>query len=172
MQTNGADEHKKRTNKKFSAAEDRILRMLVRECGEYAWEEISGLMPGRNLRQCKNRWFYYLSPKISKDPWTEEDDKRLIELTMQLNGKWVQISKRFRGRTDTQIKNRWNFLKKKFNLNDVSRRTATKEPEISSEIPINIDSGKKQNPEEKSVFDLFQNIFEDTFDTNEFSFIF
>ena len=120
----------KRTNKKFSQEEDARLRKLVNEYGESAWEEIAYQMKGRNPRQVHDRWVYYLSPKVSNAPWTEEDDEKLIQLTKDLNGKWVQIAKRFKGRNDTQIKNRWNILKKRMNLPDIPKKKNIESPKL------------------------------------------
>ena len=113
---------KKRTNRKFSYDEDRALRRLVKQFGESSWDEISKHMNERNPRQCHDRWCFYLSPKINHSPWTDEEDKRLIKAYTELNGKWVQISKRFKGRTDTQIKNRWNTLNKLMHLPKIEKK--------------------------------------------------
>ena len=110
---------KKRTNNKFTKEEDCRLRQLVNQYGEGCWDEISARMKTRNFRQCHDRWVYFLSPKINNSPWTLEEDKKLIKLVNELQGKWVRISKRFRGRNDTQIKNRWNFLKRTRHLEDI-----------------------------------------------------
>ena len=112
----------KRTNKKFTPEEDAKLTKLIAKHGENAWEEVSSQMKGRNVRQCHDRWTYYLSPKVSTLPWSAEDDQKLIQLTKELNGKWVQIAKRFKGRNDIQIKNRWNNLKKTMDLPDIRKK--------------------------------------------------
>ena len=109
-------ETKKRTTKKFSKNEDDMLRHMVKLFGENSWDDVASSMPGRNARQCKDRCIYYLSPRINKSPWTPEDDQRLIKTCQELNWKWVKIAKKFIGRTDTQIKNRWNTLKKNKNI--------------------------------------------------------
>ena len=96
----------KRRNRKFRPEEDRRLRNLVKKYGEMSWDEIAAKMEGRNVRQCHDRWYYYLSPALNISPWTEEEDKKLIMLTQEYNGKWVEISKKFNRRTDVQIKNR------------------------------------------------------------------
>ena len=115
----------KRRNQKFTADEDKLLKKLVRNHGESSWELISSYMEDRNPRQCHDRWTYYLSPKINNSPWTEEDDKRLIDTCYELNGKWVKITKNFKGRTDVQIKNRWNYLQKTKNLPDIKKKKKT-----------------------------------------------
>ena len=102
----------KRMNHKFTKEEDVKLKKLVNNYGESAWDEIASLMEGRNPRQCHDRWCSYLSPNINNSPWTEEEDKKIIKLQSEFKGKWVQMSKRFKGRTDIQLRNRWNVLKK------------------------------------------------------------
>ena len=112
----------KRRNNKFTYEEDAQLRKLVKQYGENNWIDVASHMRGRNARQVHDRWVYYLSPKVSNLPWTDEEDEKLIKLTKELNGKWVQISKRFDGRTDNQIKNRWNLLKKRYCLESPTKK--------------------------------------------------
>ena len=102
----------KRRNHKFTQDEDARLSKLVNNYGESAWDEIAALMDGRNPRQCHDRWCSYLSPNINNAPFTAEEDKKIIKLQPEFKGKWVQMSKRFKGRTDIQLRNRWNILKK------------------------------------------------------------
>ncbi|EAX94301.1 Myb-like DNA-binding domain containing protein [Trichomonas vaginalis G3] len=100
---------------KFSAAEDEMLRNLVRKYGENEWDLISQVLGTKNSRQCHDRWVYNLSPKVNKKPFTEEEDQKLLDLVENLGPHWVQISKRMPGRTDTQIKNRYKVLKRRVN---------------------------------------------------------
>ena len=147
---------KKRTNKKFSSQEDAKLKQLVKQYGQNAWEEVSTRMNGRNIRQCKDRWFYYLSPKVRSDPWTEEDDAKLIKLVGELNGKWVMIAKRFKGRNDTQIKNRWNTLKKLHSQSIVPHKPAETSPKTFQP--------NEETSFEKTLFDLFNRCFQESID--------
>ena len=114
----------KRINHKFTPEEDAKLKKLVNNFGESAWDDIAALMNGRNPRQCHDRWMYYLSPTINNSPWTQEEDRRIIKLQPEFNGKWVLMSKKFKGRTDIQLKNRWNYLKK--NLDQQSKSKISK----------------------------------------------
>ena len=160
-------EKKKRTNKKFSPQEDALLKKLVSEYGESSWEDIAFHMKGRNTRQCHDRWVYYLSPKVSNAPWTDEDDQKLIKLVKQLNGKWVQIAKRFRGRNDTQIKNRWNTLKKHMDLPDLPKRKSANSDNISEDQHIEPES-KDQKVIVDSAIDKFISLFSSVESENQF----
>jgi myb proto-oncogene protein len=101
---------------KFSEAEDRALRELVGQYGDSDWGLISSKMPNRNVRQCHDRWVYYLSPDINNEPWTEEEEMELINLINSVGLRWVKISKIHGKRNDVQLKNRWNIIKRRMNL--------------------------------------------------------
>lgn len=92
---------------KFSQEEDALLRRLVEEQGTSNWRQISELMPGRNPRQCRERWKNYLAPGIRNDPWTEAEDYLLEEKVRELGPQWSRIAKCFDNRTDINVKNRW-----------------------------------------------------------------
>ena len=170
MQNNAGVPQKKRTNQKFKPEEDQYLRKLVKQFGLFAWEEIANLMGTRNARQCHDRWHYYLSPRINNEPWTEEDDRRLIKECYEMNGKWVKIAKKFKGRTDTQIKNRWNILKKNLGLPDIrSHRSSQPSSDNSSnevsEVSETSSPAEAPHVEESKVesilYDKFISLFND-----------
>ena len=98
---------------KFSEEEDERLKEVVSRVGEYDWNLVSKEMPGRNARQCKERWSYYLSPSLNTSPWTQEEDNLLLSKQRELGSKWVKISKFFHNRTDAMVKNRFQVLMRK-----------------------------------------------------------
>ena len=98
---------------KFTPEEDMKLRKLVEEYGENNWNTISEKMEGRNTRQCRERWRYYLSPDINNDPWTAEEDKLLDQKYMIYGPKWKQIATFFSKRTDINVKSRWHVHMRK-----------------------------------------------------------
>jgi hypothetical protein len=63
----------------FTSAEDAALVDLVHEIGLSDWDKISARLPGRNPRQCRDRWFNYLSPDVQNRPWTAEEEQRLLK---------------------------------------------------------------------------------------------
>jgi hypothetical protein len=50
---------------------------------------------------------HYLSPEIRTDPWTEAEDRILVQQINQHGFAWSAISHCFNGRSDNDIKNRW-----------------------------------------------------------------
>ena len=65
--------NKKGVRKQFTKEEDQQLLELVEKYGEEKWKLISKHMPNRSTRQCHERYKYFLSPKLSNRPWTDEE---------------------------------------------------------------------------------------------------
>jgi hypothetical protein len=97
----------------FSQEEDEKIRELVSTLGEKDWTVLSEQMPGRTPRQCKERWSHYLSPVLIHEKWSNEEDDLLFEKVSEHGKKWKNFEKLFPGRTDINIKNRYNVLTRK-----------------------------------------------------------
>ena len=97
---------------KFTKTEDKELTKLVSLYGTNDWHGIADNLPGRNARQCKDRWFNYLSPNVSNAPWSSHEDELLIEKQAEFGAKWRQIAACFPSRTDVSVKNRWRLLQR------------------------------------------------------------
>ena len=172
------------TRSKFTIVEDDNLRKLVEEYGEGSWDEISALMPGRNQRQCHDRWIYYLSPRVNTDPWTPEEDALLVKRQREIGSHWVRIAATFPGRTDTSIKNRWNIIKRRalidlkhsVILGNAELQAAVMEKSLPSPMPLGNQSPKSSESRAANSFgideDFANAILFNNFDflTDDFSF--
>lgn len=47
-----------------------MLISLVKSFGSQKWSDVAKKMPGREGKQCRERWHNHLSPSIKKTPWT------------------------------------------------------------------------------------------------------
>jgi hypothetical protein len=117
---------------KFSPADDEELRHLVGSLGQMDWSAIAERMPGKNARQCKERWANYLAPSLNTAAWTIQDDLMLIQKYAELGSKWVQIAAFFPNRTDAMIKNRFNKLQRR----DQKHRELLLRGEFAFMIPL------------------------------------
>ena len=99
--------------------EDNMLRELVTERGQKQWQEIANELNNRmgsskrQGKQCRERWINFLGPDIKKDPWTVHEELFLLEKQNIMGNKWAEIAKEITGRTENQVKNKFNSLLKK-----------------------------------------------------------
>lgn len=148
---------KKRVRNLFTDDEDKRLKELIEEYGEDDWEIIAKNMKGRDIRQCKERWKFYLSPDVNKNEWTEGDDKLLLELQGQFGNKWKLIANYFDGRNDLQIRNRFKLLWRRKNgiraiKNKMKNQAQTKNPPPPSPAATKIQ--KEENSFENYSTDI------------------
>lgn len=100
----------------FTEDEDKKLLELIDKYKDN-WKKISYEMKDRNIRQCKERYFHYLSPDIKHDHWTSEEDAILL-MNVKIQGKrWKLLENYFPGRAEVDIRNRFYVLMRTINKN-------------------------------------------------------
>jgi len=73
-----------------------------------SWKKIAGRLSGRTDVQCLHRWQKVLKPGLVKGPWTQEEDKKVVELVkLHGNKKWSFIARQLKGRLGKQCRERW-----------------------------------------------------------------
>ena len=97
----------------FSHEEDANLRRLVAQYGTDAWLDVSQEMVRRSARQCRERWMVLTKRELSTRPWTEEEDRLLVQKCFELGPKWPLIEHFFVDRNASSLKNRWITLNRK-----------------------------------------------------------
>lgn len=66
-------------------------------------------MKGRREDECVYRWNRSIKPEITKGPWTEEEDNKVVELVRQHGAKrWSLIASQLPGRVGKQCRERWH----------------------------------------------------------------
>lgn len=111
---------KKRTT--WTDEEDERLRSIVSAL-EYDgnrkanWTDVARLMPGRDSKQCRDRWLNHLDPALAKhanSPWTAEEDEKLVNFIKNHGTRWrlMQLTI-LPNRSELTIKNRWNSSMKR-----------------------------------------------------------
>ncbi|CAF0870025.1 unnamed protein product [Adineta ricciae] len=112
---------RKKSYKKWTKEEDDRLREFINSHDGYNdWSSISNYVGnGRTDAQCQHRWERFLDPSITKGPWTDEEDKKVIELVRDYGARhWSLIAKELKGRVGKQCRERWhNHLNPLINKN-------------------------------------------------------
>jgi hypothetical protein len=74
---------------RFTQDEDHILTDLVMRGGQKSWTWIASHLPGRNPRQCRDRWNHFLAPKLPA--WALEARPQ-IPFPSRINGFGVTLA--------------------------------------------------------------------------------
>jgi hypothetical protein len=103
--------------------EDQRLLAGIYYFGTSNWLQISEFMGnGRSIHSCSWRWYKSFNPKISNEPWTKEEEDRLITLMSTPNITWSKISREFANKTTVQCRQRFQQIQQSY-LESESKKT-------------------------------------------------
>lgn len=137
-----------KVRKNWTLDEDNLLIILVSQYGQN-WQLIANKMKNskgsinRTGKQVRERYLNKLDPKITKDPFTEEEDAIILDQYQKIGKKWSEIAKILNGRPENSVKNRfYSHIKRKILKEEeedesekegLAEKIATEENEENSE---------------------------------------
>ncbi|OHS96330.1 Myb-like DNA-binding domain containing protein [Tritrichomonas foetus] len=160
--------NKNRAARHWTAEEDDRLLSSILKYGLSSWHNVSKFVGNnRSKAQCSQRWSRGLDPTIFKGPWSEDDDKHLIELIHTYGDKaWKKIASCMGNRSDAQCKYRYTLLtrgklgktckdnlKVKMQDNTSSISSCEDENEDLSDLNINSNASSKNQTISPMIYD-------------------
>ena len=95
--------------KRFTPDEDALLGALVERYGQ-DWHRVSLEMGTRSIRQCRERWRFFLDPDVDHNIWTNEENQLLMEKYKEIGPKWTYLQIFFPKRSYINIRNHFRKL--------------------------------------------------------------
>lgn len=108
----------RRKSRPWTSYEDQRLLCAIYHSGIENWTQISKFVGnGRTRSQCSQRWYRGLDPKICKNQWSKEEERKLVDLVRTHGDKsWTNIATKMGNRSDVQCRYRYKQLQRDSNL--------------------------------------------------------
>jgi hypothetical protein len=78
-------QNKRKRKQCFTKEEDEAISEFQKTKGNKKWTEL--VLPFKTAKQIRERWKHILNPAVSKEPWTSEEDIKLLEKVREVEKK-------------------------------------------------------------------------------------
>jgi len=94
---------------RWNHLEDAALKCAVKKMGGKRWKLVAERIPGRDHRQCFQRWVQIRNENVNKGPWSKEEDAQLQKAIPPNNARirWNSVQEHVPSRTARQCRTRW-----------------------------------------------------------------
>lgn len=89
----------------WDSESDQLLIEQISRIGPRQWHIIAKNVPGREGKQCRERWVNNLSPLLRETAWSCEEIWIIYIMRVRMNNTWAMITMGLLGRPDNSIKN-------------------------------------------------------------------
>ncbi|CAL5327546.1 unnamed protein product [Camellia sinensis] len=82
---------------------DAILSRLVSDFGARNWSLIARGISGRSGKSCRLRWCNQLDPAVKRKPFTDEEDRIIVQAHTIHGNKWASIARLLQERSKMMV---------------------------------------------------------------------
>jgi hypothetical protein len=135
----------------WTSEEDELLVRLVAEYG-HDWPKVAehwdtssfiqstaaneaGKAKLRTVKQIRERWANFMSPTISREPWSLAEDQCLLELHKTCGNSWSTIAKKLPGRAPEGVKTRFKSLARRQQKLVREKQKQERKAELAKAVP-------------------------------------
>ena len=90
----------------------------------------------------------FLNPEIKKDPFSLVEDILILERRLSIGNKWSEIIREMPGRTENNVKNRFNMMFKNVKDEFIKNRTHQSVYVMKEKVELDLDTNDQINEEQ------------------------
>ena len=90
MDTESENDERSQARNTWISDENYLLKLAVGKYGTSNWALVASEVPGRNAKQCHDRW-NVINPNIKKGKWSEEEDQTILKSFEIFGKQWKNV---------------------------------------------------------------------------------
>ncbi|KAG6198018.1 hypothetical protein E4U50_007749 [Claviceps purpurea] len=135
----------------WSPSEDYLLKSRILDEGARDWIEVSRFVGSRSAKQCRERWYQVLDPRLDHGPITREEGDFIFNWVARKGQQWAEIARQLKGRNDNGVKNWYNGIQKKMERREKAATTLAAQRPCRTRESQNLTSLSNDGQEERQT---------------------